>query len=115
MKLVLRLLLVVVICGCSRNIPDGALWWQDAHKFVGQVRVVCGPSMPMLPKVDWAVDLGNNYPDANRVTIAANFSDRVKSPATMYANSNVCARGLIEHYGDALIIRISSPTEIWKY
>lgn len=104
----------------SESIPNGAISWKDASKYIGETVTVYGPIVNSTVASSsngspTYLDMGAAYPASNRVSIviwgedAHNFP---QSPVSMYEGKTVCVTGEVYSYSGACNIKVTSPSQV---
>ena len=96
--------------------------WNDAKHHIGEYQTVCGPIkntnyVSQSSGKPTFLDMGNSYPNSNRVTIIVWGKNRYKfsEPEKYYLNKNICVWGKLFLYKGIPNIEISSPSSISSY
>ena len=102
--------------------PPDCVMWDEAIKYVGEFKTVCGPVVDTAYASSSSgkptfLNLGRSYPDPERFTVVIwgrNRDNFPNTPESHYRGRDVCVNGLIELYkGDAQIeARNASQIEI---
>ncbi len=94
--------------------------WNDAHRFVGQTKTVCGNVVRTTFAENTTgqptyLDLGRAYPDPSRLSIVIWGNQRANFPTppeTMYRNKTICVNGVIKTYQGVAQIEVRTPAQI---
>ena len=104
----------------SPDVPEGAITWDKASSHIGEYVTVLGPAvaseyMSSSNEQPTYIDIGEAYPDDDRVSLVVWGEDRDSfpdDPEDMYLHRTICASGELYEYDGAPYMKISSPDQI---
>ncbi len=106
-------------CG-NDDVRTGAVLWQDAANYVGEVETVCGPVAETHQETGprgqpTFINVGRSFPEPDRFTVViweehrANFDE---APDRAYDGETICVTGEIELYEGVPQIEVQRPAQI---
>ena len=106
--------------GEEKELPTGAISWDEAIDHIGDRATVCGPvkstyySTPSKGKPTF-LNIGKAYPDPDRFVViiwGSNRSNFHEPPEDYYLGKTICITGLITEWEGIAEIEVSSPDQI---